>query len=53
MMYRATFDDNERAVLLKLIDIAVKAGGLPVAESAVVLARRLETAEKVETKAPE
>lgn len=52
-MYRATFDENERNVLLKLLDLAVKAGGLQVAESAVVLAKRLETAEKVETKAPE
>ncbi len=52
-MYRATFDENERGVLLKLLDLAVKAGGLSVAEAAVVLAKRLETAEKVETKAPE
>lgn len=53
MSYTVTLEDNERAVLLKLIDLAVKAGGLPVAESAVVLAKRLETAEKVETQAPE
>ena len=52
-MYRATCDENERNVLLKLLDLAVKGGGLQVAEAAVVLAKRLETAEKVETKAPE
>lgn len=53
MTYRIELDDNERNALMKLIDIAVKAGGLQVAEAAVVLAKRIEKAEKVETKAPE
>lgn len=53
MTYRIELTEQERAALLRLIDVAVKGGGLPVAEAAVVLAKKLDAAEKVETKAGE
>jgi len=37
------FSDREVAVLKTLINLAVKAGGLQVAEAAVVLNRRLDS----------
>ena len=37
-------DDNEASVLTGLIDMAVKAGGLNVAEAAVVLTRKIAAA---------
>lgn len=50
MIYRIDLTEQERAALLRLIDVAVKGGGLSVAEAAVVLAKKIEAAEKVETK---
>ena len=38
------FTDNELNVLVQLIDIAVKAGGLNVAEAATALASKLAVA---------
>ena len=38
------FTDNELNVLVQLIDIAVKAGGLNVAEAAAALASKLAVA---------
>lgn len=35
------FTDNELQVLTQLIDLAVKAGGLNVAEAATVLAKKI------------
>ena len=35
------FTDNELRVLTQLIDLAVKAGGLNVAEAATVLAKKI------------
>jgi len=37
------FTENELQILTQLLDIAVKAGGLNVAEAAVVLARKVST----------
>ena len=37
------FTDNELNILVQLLDIAVKAQGLNVAEAAVVLARKLSS----------
>jgi hypothetical protein len=42
------FTEQERNVLLQLLDIAVKAAGLQVAESAVVLAKKLQPPPPVE-----
>lgn len=36
------FTKNEAQVLLQLLDIAVKAGGIQVAEAAVVLSKKFE-----------
>jgi len=43
------FTDNELSILVQLLDIAVKAQGLNVAEAAVVLARKVAS----ETDSPE
>lgn len=47
------FNENEIKVLINLIDIAVRNGGLNVAEAGVVLAKKLSDAmqpkEKTET----
>ena len=37
-------NDQERDALMRLLDLAVKAGGLNVAESALALVRRVEKA---------
>ena len=37
-----TFTKNEAQVLVQLIDIAVKAGGIQVAEAAVVLSKKFD-----------
>lgn len=39
--------DEEATVLLQLIDMAVKAGGLNVAEVAVVLMKRIQEAKPI------
>jgi len=41
-------DDNEANVLTGLIDLALKSGGLQVAEAAVVLARKIAVAAQAE-----
>jgi hypothetical protein len=42
--------EQERNVLQQLIDLAIKAGGLKVAEAGVVLAKKLESPIKEELK---
>ena len=44
-------NDNEASVLVQLLDIAVKAGGLNVAEAAVVISKRIEESKAAEKKA--
>lgn len=41
-----TYTNEEAEVAIKLYDIAVKAGGLQVAEAALVLTRKLQEAAK-------
>tara|TARA_R100001086_G_scaffold82312_1_gene40330 strand:- start:435 stop:629 length:195 start_codon:yes stop_codon:yes gene_type:complete len=38
------YTDNELQLLVQLLDIAVKAQGLPVAEAALLLAKKVEAA---------
>jgi len=45
--------NNEAQVLTSLIDIAVKSGGLQVAEAGVALAKKIADAAKVEAQQPE
>lgn len=40
-MNTITLTNNEKQVLLQLIDLAVKAGGLNVAEAAIVLTKKI------------
>lgn len=40
-MYKLELTDNEGSALLQLIDLAVKAGGMNVAEAAVVLSQKI------------
>ena len=40
------FTENELQILTQLLDIAVKAGGLNVAEAAVVLARKVSAVDQ-------
>lgn len=40
-MNTITLTDQEKTVLLQLIDLAVKAGGLNVAEAAIVLSKKI------------
>jgi len=39
---KVSFTKNEAQVLLQLLDIAVKAGGIQVAEAAVILFKKFE-----------
>lgn len=48
-MNTITLNDQEKTVLLQLIDLAVKAGGLQVAEAALVLSKKID-AKEVEEK---
>jgi hypothetical protein len=43
---QVTFENEEAKALIGLIDLAVKAGGLGVAETAVHFAKKLEAAAK-------
>ena len=45
------FGESEARVLLQLIHLAVKAGGLEVAEAAVVLSRKIQAAATAEAAA--
>jgi hypothetical protein len=38
-----TLTENEKNVLLQLIDLAVKSGGINVAEAAIYLAKKLNS----------
>lgn len=43
-----TLTENEASVLLHLIDLAIKSGGLNVAEAAVVLVKKIQESEKTD-----
>lgn len=43
-MFNVEFTNDERTALLQLIDLAVKAGGLGVAEASLVLANKIKAA---------
>ncbi len=45
--YTLTFNDQEKAVLLQLLDMAVKQGGLAVAGNADYLAKKIQSAPAV------
>lgn len=46
-IYTVTLTEQERAITLELINMALKAGGLPVAEAALVLSKRISEAAEV------
>jgi hypothetical protein len=46
MTYTLELNEQEKLALLQLLDLAVKAGGLGVAEAALVLARKVKDAEE-------
>lgn len=46
-MIKIEFTEQERNILIQLIDLAVKSGGLNVAEASLVLVKKLQSA-KVE-----
>jgi len=52
-MKQVLLTDEELNALLQLIDIAIKSGGLNVAEAGVVLARKMNQAEDFADKAEE
>lgn len=45
--FKLTLNEQEKKVLIELLNLAVKAGGLQVAESSSVLARKISQAEEV------
>ena len=47
-MKHIELSEEEIGAMLQLFDLAVKAGGLNVAESAIVLAKKLQAAQPVE-----
>ena len=51
MTYQLELNEQERGALLRLLDVAVKGGGLVVAEAAVVLAKKIDSARRVEPEA--
>lgn len=52
-IYTVTLTEQERAITLELINMALKAGGLPVAEAALVLSKRISEAAEVAEPASE
>ncbi len=46
------FTDQEAQVLLQLLDLAVKAGGLQVSEAALVIAKKVQDASDAENVTP-
>lgn len=48
MTYQLELNEQERSALLRLLDVAVKGGGLAVAEAAVVLAKKIDSARQTE-----
>lgn len=51
-MIAITLTEQERGALLAMLDLAVKGGGLRVAETCVVLAKKIEAAQPQEPAAP-
>lgn len=49
-MYTIVFSAEELSAIVKLLDIACKAGGLQVAEACLIITKKCEQAKPVEEK---